>query len=109
MPTIRLQSLKGEPREGFIPLGIHGPGLLKWAIASYSGKAGDSLVRIIAESFSLKREVALAILTGEVDICEEGADVVFRWPTDDPFVKKAGDEADADSDDHCGGADAANE
>jgi hypothetical protein len=45
-------------------------------------------VRIIAESFSLKREVALALLTGEVDYKVDGDDVVFDWPGDDPIVKE---------------------
>ena len=93
MTTIRLQSLKGESRidgsgKGFIPMGIHTPGLIGWAKAGFSGKKGDPLVKIIAESFSLKREVALAILTGEVDYRVEGDDIVFDWPGDDPIVKE---------------------
>ena len=93
MTTIRLQSLKGERRtledgRGFIPMGIHTPGLIAWAKAGFSGKKGDPLVKIIAQSFSLKREVALAILTGEVDYKVDGDDVVFDWPGDDPIVKE---------------------
>ena len=92
MHTIRLQSLKGERRtlengRGFIPMGIHTPGLIAWAKAGFSGKGTDPVVRVIAESFSLKRAVALAILTGEVDIKVDGDDVVFQWPGDDAIVK----------------------
>lgn len=90
MTTIRLQSLKGEKREGFIPMGIHTPGLIAWAKAGFSGKKGDPLVKIIAESFGLKREVALAILTGEVDYKVDGDDVVFNWPGDDA-LKEGGE------------------
>jgi hypothetical protein len=49
-------------------------------------------VRIIAESFSLKREVALAILTGEVEYKVDGDDVVFQWPSDDALTKEASNE-----------------
>jgi hypothetical protein len=94
MATIRLQSLKGESRTDedgrmFVPMGIHTPGLIGWAKSRFIGKRNDPIVRIIAESFSLKREVALAILTGEVDYRVEGDDVVFDWPGDDPIVKEA--------------------
>jgi hypothetical protein len=88
MATIRLQSLKGEKREGFTPMGVHTPGLIGWAVAGFTGKRNDPLVRIIAESFSLKREVALALLTGEVEYTVDGDDVVFQWPGDDPIVKE---------------------
>ena len=93
MTTIRLQSLKGERRtlengRGFIPMGIHTPGLIAWAKAGFSGKKGDPLVKIIAESFGLKREVALAILTGEVDYKVDGDDVVFQWPGDDALEER---------------------
>jgi hypothetical protein len=92
MPTIRLQSLKGEPREGFVPMGIHAPGLIHWAKAGFTGKKGDPIVRVIAESFSLKREVALALLSGEVDFRVEGDEVVFDWPGDEPLVKEVSDD-----------------
>jgi len=85
---IRLQSLKGEPREGFVPMGIHTPGLIRWAVAGFDGKRNNPIVKVIAESFGLKREVALAILTGEVDYRVDGDDVVFDWPGDDPIVKE---------------------
>jgi hypothetical protein len=88
MATIRLQSLKGEKREGVTPMGIHTPGLIGWAKSRFNGKGSDPVVRIIAESFSLKREVALALLTGEVDYKVDGDDVVFDWPGDDPIVKE---------------------
>jgi hypothetical protein len=92
MATIRLQSLKGEKREGFTPMGVHTPGLIGWAVAGFSGKGDDPIVRIIAESFSLKREVALAILTGEVEYKVDGDDVVFQWPSDDALTKEASNE-----------------
>jgi hypothetical protein len=93
MPTVRLQSLKGESRiddcgKMFIPLGIHTPGLIRWAKTRFSGDHDDPIIGVIAESYRLKREVALAILTGEVDITVESDDVAFHWPSDDPFVKK---------------------
>jgi len=93
MATIRLQSLKGESRTDeagkmFIPMGIHTPGLIGWAKSRFIGKGSDPVVRIIAESFSLKREVALALLTGEVEYTVDGDDVVFQWPGDDPIVKE---------------------
>jgi len=88
MATIRLQSLKGEPREGFTPMGIHTPGLIAWAKAGFSGDHDDPIIKVIAESYYLKREVALAILTGEVDITVDGDDVVFQWPGDEPLTKE---------------------
>lgn len=114
MPTVRLQSLKGRPcinkwGKPLIPMGIDSPGVIRWAKADFTGKANDPILGVIAGCYRLKREVALAILTGEVDIVVEGVDVVFHWPSDDPFVKKVINEADADSDDPHGGAGAANE
>lgn len=94
MATIRLESLKGgdpqtdETGRRFVPMGIHTPGLIRWAVAKYTGKGSDPIVRIIAESFSLKREVALALLSGEVDYRVDGDDVVFQWPGDEPLVKE---------------------
>lgn len=83
---LRLQSYKPEAREGTLPMSVHAPGLLRWAKAGYgASKAGDrTVVAIIAESFGLRREVVLAILTGEVDMVVEGDDVVVDWPGDDP-------------------------
>lgn len=83
---VRLQSLTGEPREGFTPMGIHAPGLIRWAKHGYgaSRKQDRQMVKVIAESFSLKREVVLAILTGEVEVVVEGDDVVIEWP-DNPL------------------------
>jgi hypothetical protein len=94
MATIRLQSLKGGDERTdasgrmFVPMAIHTPGLIGWAKSGFTGKRNDPIVRIIAESFSLKREVALALLTGEVDYKVDGDDVVFDWPGDDPIVKE---------------------
>lgn len=83
---LRLQSLKPEPRNGTLPMSIHAPGLLRWAKAGYgANKDGDRvMVSIIAESFGLKREVALAILSGEVEMTVEGDDVIVEWPGGDP-------------------------
>jgi hypothetical protein len=85
---IRLQSLKPKPRNGTVPMSIHTPGLIAWAKAGYGAadKKNDlSLVTTIAESFGLKREVVLAILTGEIESRIEGDDVVIEWPGDDPL------------------------
>lgn len=86
---IRLQSLKPEPRNGTVPMSIHTPGLIAWAKAGYGAdKKNDlSLVTTIAESFSLRREVVLAILTGEVETRIEDDDVVIEWPGDDPMER----------------------
>jgi hypothetical protein len=87
MNKVRLQSVKGEVREVdgkmFVPMGIHTPGLIRWAKAGFTGKKNDRAVSIIAESFGLKRSVVFALLSGEVDYEVDGDDVVFQWP-DDP-------------------------
>ena len=93
MTQIRLQSLKGEKRTGedgkvYVPIGVHTPGLIAWAKSGFTGRKGDPIVGIIAESFSLKKEVALALLTGEVDYRVDGDDVVFQWPGEEPLTKE---------------------
>lgn len=84
---LRLTSPKAEPREGFTPMTIHVPGLIRWAKAGYgASKENDKvMVRIIAESFGLKREVALAMLSGEVEVVVDGEDVLVQWPDDSPL------------------------
>jgi hypothetical protein len=88
MNQIRLKSSTNESSEGFVPMGIHTPGVIAWAKAGFTGGPGDPMVGIIAECFALKREVALALLTGEVDYRVDGDDVVFDWPGDEPLTKE---------------------
>jgi hypothetical protein len=89
MNQIRLKSSTNESSEGFVPMGIHTPGVIAWAKSVFDWP-GDPVVGIIAECFALKREVALALLAGEVEYRVEGEDVVFDWPGDDPMVKEVG-------------------
>lgn len=89
---LRLQSMRPAPdREGkygklFVGLGCHTPGLIAWAKA---GGPQPKLIRGLAEAFGVKREVILALLTGEVDYTVEDDEVVFNWPGSDPFEKEA--------------------
>lgn len=91
---LRLQSYKPEPRDGTVPMSVNAPGLLRWAKAGYgANKSSDrTMVSIIAESFGLRREVALAILAGEVEMTVDGDDVIVEWPGDDPRKTYGGDE-----------------
>lgn len=87
---LRLQSLRPAPdREGedgklYVGIGCHTPGLIAWAKAS---GPKPKLVKGLAESFGLKTEVMLALLTGEIDYTVEDDEVVFNWPGDDPMAK----------------------
>ncbi len=91
MHTVRLQSRSGgEPMETadgrkFVPMGVHTPGLIRWAKAGFDSR-NPSLAFDLADAYGLRREVMVALLTGEVDFSVEGDEVVFGWP-DDPNVK----------------------
>ena len=47
------------------------------------------MIAILGESFGIKREVAVAILSGEVDLISEGDDVLFDWPDDKPYPEES--------------------
>lgn len=92
MTELRLQSLPAHEGAGddgrlFVGMGVHTPGLIAWAKASRSCR-NPRLVQGLAQSFGLKPEVILALLTGEVEYRVEGDEVVFNWPGNDPFVKE---------------------
>lgn len=95
MHSVRLQSAKGAVYEKdgkmFVPMGIHTPGLIRWAKAGFTGKKNDRAVSIIAESFGLKRAVVFALLSGEVDWTVDGDDVVFQWH-EDPSEREVSDD-----------------
>lgn len=84
---VRLQSRKSEDTPTGFTMGVHAPGLIEWAksvfICGQRKKSSRALVGMIADGFKIKSEVALAILTGEVEYAVDGDDVVFDWP-DDP-------------------------
>ena len=92
MAKIRLQSaLGGKTRDGYVPLGVNVPGILQWAKQAYGkrGRKNDRmLVATLADSFRLRPEIILAILTVEVNTVIEGEDVVFQWPNDDIYANK---------------------
>lgn len=81
--------LRGKPTKptstGTMPMGLHVPGLIRWAKAGFSGKGDDPIIAILCESFGIKREVAVAILSGEVSLINEGDDVLFDWPDEAPY------------------------
>jgi len=85
--------LSGRPSPatttGTTPMGIHVPGLLRWAKAGFMGNGDDPMIAILGESFGIKREVAVAILSGEVDLISEGDDVLFDWPDDKPYPEES--------------------
>lgn len=75
---------------GTVPMSVHVPGLLRWAKAGFGSnrKQDKQMVTTIAECFSVRPEVALAILSGEVETVVEGEDVLIEWPGDDPIVPR---------------------
>lgn len=89
---IRFQSAtsKEPTASGFVPMGVHVPGLLRWAKAGFgvSRERDREMVETIAGCFNIRPEVALAILSGEVETVAEGEDVVVEWPGDDPIAQK---------------------
>jgi hypothetical protein len=92
MHTVRLQSVKSEEKtkaDGsvFIAMGVHTPGLIRWAKAGFDPRK-PSLAHDMAASFGLKPEVMVALFTGEVEYTVEGDEVVFQWP-DDPNTKES--------------------
>mgnify|MGYP003147087772 CR=1 FL=1 len=66
------------------PMGLNIPSLLRYLKHRFQedrmmGRTGDT-VELVAKSFGIKHQVALAFLSGEVDYREEGNAVIFDWP-----------------------------
>lgn len=87
MHTVRLQSapskvIEKDDGKQFMTMGVYAPGLIRWAKAGFNPRE-PKLAFDLADAFHIKREVMVALLSGEVDYTVEGEDVVFGWP-DDP-------------------------
>lgn len=82
---VRHKIIAGEQKPGAMT--IHVPSLFRFLKKRFNEEHGlpqqNRTVDIVSQCFELKPEVALALLSGEVDCIEEDDAIVFQWPEED--------------------------